>query len=86
MAEKRLALLIANAEYQHSELGKLNAPQHDILALETLLTRPDIGGYQAQVLIDGTKGAIERAIDRMLVKGEREDTALIFFCRSRAQT
>jgi TPR repeat protein len=79
MAGKRLALLIANAEYQHTELGKLNAPQHDVRVLETLLTRPDIGGYQTQLLIDGTKGTMERAIDRMFTKGEREDTVLIFF-------
>jgi HEAT repeat protein len=79
MAGKWLALLIANAEYQHAELRKLNAPQHDVKTLAALLERPDIGGYQAQVLIDGTKGAIERAINRMLVEGERDDTALIFF-------
>src|SRR5258708_9493687 len=79
MAEKRLALLFANAEYQNSELRKLNAPQHDIRQLEALLTRPDIGGYEAELLIDAYKGAIEVAIDRMLVRGERGDTELIFF-------
>jgi hypothetical protein len=79
MAGKRLALLIANANYEHSELRKLNAPTHDVEALGELLTRSDIGGYEGQVLIDGTKGTIERAIDRMLTKGERDDTALIFF-------
>ena len=58
MAGKWLALLIANAEYQHAELRKLNAPQHDVETLAALLERPDIGGYQAQVLIDGTKGRL----------------------------
>jgi hypothetical protein len=79
MAGKRLALLIANAEYKHDELRKLNTPKDDVRALEVLFTRADIGGYQVQVLIDGTKGAIERAIDQMFAKGEREDTVLIFF-------
>jgi TPR repeat protein len=79
MVGKRLALLIANAEYQHDELRKLNARKEDLRALQTLLSRQDIGGYQTQVLVEGTKGAIERAIDRMLAKGEREDTVLIFF-------
>jgi hypothetical protein len=79
MAGNRLALLIANAEYQNPELQKLNAPVHDIRKLETLLTHPDIGGYQTQVLINGTKGEMERAIDRILVTGEREDAVLIFF-------
>src|ERR1700740_371753 len=79
MAGKCLALLIANAEYQHAELRKLNAPHHDVETLAALLKQPDIGGYQAQGLIDDTKGAIERAINRILVKGERDDTALIFF-------
>jgi uncharacterized caspase-like protein len=79
MAGKRLALLIANADYEHAELRKLKTPHGDVRALETLLTRPDIGGYQAQVLIDETKAATERAIDRMLVEADREDTVLIFF-------
>jgi hypothetical protein len=79
MAGKRLALLIANANYQHSELRKLNAPHSDVRALEALLKRADVGGYQTQLLIDSTKGEMERAIDRMLAKGEREDTVLIFF-------
>jgi uncharacterized caspase-like protein len=81
MPNKRLALLIANAEYQHPELQKLNTPTHhdDVRTLETLLTRPDIGGYQALVLIDRTKGAIERAIDQTLTDSEREDTVLVFF-------
>ena len=79
MSGKRLALLIGNAEYQHPELRKLNAPQNDVAALETLLMHPEIGRYTARVLINGTKSAIEQAIDRMLSDGDREDTALIFF-------
>jgi hypothetical protein len=79
MAGKRRALLVANAEYNQAELRKLNTPQNDLRSLETLPARPDIGGYQGQVLIDSTKGTMERAIDRMLANGEREDTVLIFF-------
>jgi Caspase domain/Trypsin-like peptidase domain len=79
MPGKRIALLIANAEYQHDKLRKLITPQDDVQALKVLLTRPDIGGYQAQVLIDADKRSMERAIDRMLSMGEREDTVLIFF-------
>jgi hypothetical protein len=76
MAGKRLALLIANATYQHAELRKLNAPHNDVQALHALLRRPDIGTYETELLVDGTKGQMERAINRMLAKGEREDTAL----------
>jgi formylglycine-generating enzyme required for sulfatase activity len=79
MAGKRLALLIANANYQHLELQKLNAPQNDVQALQSLLSRPEIGHYESEILIDGSKGQIERAINRMLTNGEREDTVLIFF-------
>jgi formylglycine-generating enzyme required for sulfatase activity len=79
MAGKRLALLIANAEYRHPELQKLNAPQDDVRALETLLERPDIGRYQTQVLIDATKWGMEMAIAQLLADSERDDTALVFF-------
>jgi Caspase domain len=79
MAEKRLALLIGNAEYQHGELRKLYGPHHDVQVLEALLARPEIGGYQTQVVVDGTKNEVERAIDRLLSDGQRDDTALIFF-------
>lgn len=79
MVGKRLALLIANAEYKHSELRKLMAPHHDVRALEALLTRPDIGGYQTEVLVNETKAAMEWAIDRTLTDAERDDTVLIFF-------
>jgi hypothetical protein len=79
MAGKRIALLIANAEYQYSDLSKLNAPHYDVEALEMLLRRHDIGRYETQVLVDGTKGAVERAIDQLLTGSESDDTALIFF-------
>ena len=85
MAGKRLALLIANATYQHPELRKLNAPHSDVQALETLLKRPDIGGYETQLLLDGTEAEMEEIIDRLLADGERDDTVLIFFWRPRHQ-
>jgi Caspase domain/Sel1 repeat len=79
MSGKRFALLLANANYQHVELRKLNAPHNDVQTLQDLLTRPEIGNYETELLIDGTKGQMERAINRVLTKGEREDTNLIFF-------
>lgn len=79
MPGKRLALLVANAEYQHAELRKLNSPHDDVLALEALLGRPDIGGYEIQVLSNGSKSVVERAIDRTLTDSGRDDTVLIFF-------
>jgi Caspase domain len=79
MAGKRLALLIANGDYQHPELRKLNAPIHDVRTLEALLRRPDVGRYQTEVLVDGIKRAVERAIDQLLIDGASDDTVLIFF-------
>ena len=79
MAGQRLALLIANAAYEHPELKKLVAPQDDVLALEILLTRPDIGSYRVQVVINATTATMQRTIGRVLSKGKREDTIVLFF-------
>jgi uncharacterized caspase-like protein len=79
MAARRLALLIANSEYQDPELRKLNAPLNDVQRLAALLIRPEIGGYETQLVPNGTKSAVERMIDRMLRDAARDDTALIFF-------
>src|SRR5208283_636915 len=79
MAGKRLALLIANAQYQHPKLRQLEAPPHDVRALEKVLEDPNIGGYEPLVLVDRTKAEVERAINRLLASGKREDLVLIFF-------
>ena len=79
MAGQRLALLIANAAYEHPELKKLVAPQNDVLALEILLTRPDIGSYRVQVLVNATTATMQRTIGRVLSEGKREDTIVLFF-------
>jgi len=79
MSRNRLALLIANAVYKHPELRKLNAPVHDVRALEALLARPDIGGYQPYVLVDEIKSKVVQAVVRILTDSGRDDTILIFF-------
>jgi hypothetical protein len=77
--DKRRAILIANADYQNCELRKLQAPPHDARALKSLLEDANVGAYEAEILVNEPKSAVERAIDRMLTDCEREDTALIFF-------
>jgi hypothetical protein len=49
---KRLALLIGSAEYEDNELRKLSAPSQDTKTLAELLSNPNIGPYETQVLVD----------------------------------
>jgi Caspase domain len=75
----RHALLIANAQYDHPELKSLSNKRSILQLFKSVIERPDIGGYQTQVLVDQPKKAVEWAIDRILTDGDRNDTVLIYY-------
>jgi hypothetical protein len=60
---RRLALLIATSDYNDPDLRQLRAPGRDAAELAALLGDPRIGGFDVQVLIDSTSGAVQEGVE-----------------------
>ncbi len=54
MTEKRLALIIANSEFEDSKIARLVTPSRDAEALAEVLSNPAIGGFDVTLLVNRT--------------------------------
>ncbi|MEO1330774.1 MAG: caspase family protein, partial [Pseudomonadota bacterium] len=79
LARDRVALLIGNGAYEHT--GRLRNPTNDVLAMYALLTSPALGfdGRDVEVVENGDRRAMARAIRRFRQRASQADTALLFF-------
>ncbi|GAB3980647.1 type VII secretion protein EccCb [Plantactinospora veratri] len=77
---RRLALVVANDNYQDAGLTSLFAPRNDAQSLRELLRDPEIGNFEpADILINESKSEIERAIERMFRAARPTDLVTLYF-------
>jgi hypothetical protein len=76
---ERVALIIANDEYDDSELARLEAPGHDAAALAEVLGDADIGNFEVRILRNETVQAGRIAIEEFFLSGTIDDLLLLYF-------
>lgn len=79
MIEKRIALIIANNQYNDPELRQLIAPASDAEALARVLENPKIGNFQVKMMMNEPKYKIEEEIEALFTESERLDFVLLYF-------
>jgi hypothetical protein len=77
--EQRVALIIANNEYQDPGLQRLRAPAHDAEALARVLRDPEIGAFDVRTLLDEPEHAIREAVAELFADRRPEDLLLLHF-------
>ena len=79
MTEERLALIIANNQYDDPDLGQLVAPAQDAKALEKVLGNRSIGGFGVKMLLNESKSNVEQTIEAFFDERKRDDFILLYF-------
>jgi hypothetical protein len=80
MMSRKLALIIGSSEYDDPTLARLVAPRADVTALESVLTHPEVAGFDdVTVLIDQPESVVRRAIARFFAEKSRDDLPLLYF-------
>ncbi|MET8997701.1 caspase family protein [Amycolatopsis sp. NPDC004169] len=74
---RRLALLVATGQYADPGLKPLRGPVKEADQLERLLADPDIGGFEVQVVPDGSIQEVRVAIGRFFTEATRQDLLLL---------
>jgi uncharacterized caspase-like protein len=75
----RLALIIANGNFDDPKLSRLSTPIRDAEALAEVLRNPDIGNFDVTLLIDESESEIRRAIGRFYARRKRDDLLLLYY-------
>jgi hypothetical protein len=77
---RKLALIIANSQYEDAQLSKLAAPDVDARALAEIFETPEIGGFDdvLPVLNEGLAG-VRKAIARFFDLRHRDDLLVMYF-------
>ncbi len=78
-AERRRALVVANARYDDDALGRLLSPSEDAAALGRVLEDPDRCGFEVTTVVDGSSGEVAEAVEGFLADVERHDLLLLYF-------
>ncbi len=77
---KKLALLIGNDEYADAQLTELSVPTKDVEALERVLKRTDIGGFDdVQKLLNAPLATVTREIGAFFTHKVRDDLLVLYF-------
>ncbi len=79
MSGRRIALLIANDEFNDPNFQQLKAPELDATMLETLLKNPDLCDFYVKTLINKTSYEINQAIEEFYSDSTRTDLLLLYF-------
>ena len=79
MSGRRLALLIANDEFDDPSFQQLKAPELDASTLESLLKNPDLCNFFVKTLYNKTSNEVNRAIEEFYTDSTRTDTLLLYF-------
>ncbi|MFI6078906.1 FtsK/SpoIIIE domain-containing protein, partial [Actinoplanes sp. NPDC051343] len=77
---RRLALIVANDQYQDPRLTRLFAPRHEAQILRELLRDPETGNFDpAEILLNESKAEVERAMERVFRSAQPGDLVLLYF-------
>ncbi|WP_406052859.1 caspase family protein [Kribbella sp. NBC_00889] len=79
MDGKRVALVIANDQYDDPGLRRLVAPAQDAAALAEVLADPSVGGFAVQVLHNESAQEIRFAVEDFFADRAPEDLLLLHF-------
>ena len=76
----RLALIIANSEFDDPKLSRLKTPGRDAEALAQVLEDPATGGFnEVMLLVDETEPVVRRRIARLYHRRKRGDLLLLYY-------
>jgi uncharacterized caspase-like protein len=75
----RLALIIANSEYNDPKLARLVTPSKDAEALAEVLGDPKIGGFEVIPLINQEQRLVRREIERLYKRKKKDDLLLLYY-------
>ena len=78
-ADRRLALVVANADYDDEALGRLASPARDAAALTRVLEDPSRCDFEVATVLDGSSGEVVEAVESFLAEVERSDLLLLYF-------
>lgn len=79
MSGRRVALIIANDEYEHEGLRQLISPAADARALAGVLGDPHVGGFTVQVARNQSAHIIGSQIEDLFSEGRPDDVLLLHF-------
>ena len=79
MAGRRRALIVANDEYDHPGLARLRAPAADATALAEVLGAPEVGGFEVEVVRNGTSYEVAARVEDLFATGVPDDLLLVHF-------
>lgn len=79
MGGRRLALVVAVDRYDDEGLGRLAAPAADAAALAEVLGDSALGGFEVEVVCNGTDSTIRERIEDLLADRSRDDVVLLHF-------
>ena len=79
MSGHRLALIIANDEYEQVALRNLMAPRADAEALGRVLGDPEIGHFAVQVVRNEPSYVIQAKIEELFTESRSDDLLLLHF-------
>jgi len=75
----RLALIIANSEYNDPKLARLVTPSHDAEALAKVLGDPAIGGFEVTLLVNQAQRVVLEAIACLYQYKRKGDLLLLYY-------
>jgi formylglycine-generating enzyme required for sulfatase activity len=75
----RLALIIANGDFNDPKLDQLRTPTRDAEALAAVLGDPAIGAFDVKLLVDQPEGLVRRTVARFYTRRTRRDLLLLYY-------
>ena len=78
MTENRLALIIANSQYEDLDFSQLTSPARDAEDLAKVLKDPNIGNFKVKILMNEPKNKVEEEIESFFTENKREDLLLLY--------
>jgi hypothetical protein len=79
MSERRLALVVATDRYDDEALRELAAPAADANALADVLSDPELGSFEVDILSNASSSAVAEHVERLLVERRPSDLVLLHF-------
>ena len=77
--DDRLALIIANGDFDDPKLSRLRTPTRDAEALAEVLSDPKIGDFDVTLLIDEVEGLVRREIGGLYDQRSGSDLVLLYY-------
>ncbi len=75
----RLALLIGNSTFDDPALGRLSAPENDVIALREVLERSEIAGFQTKLLLNAGMDEARGAVFDLFCGRSPDDLVLLYY-------